>query len=342
MSALIRHKAGTVTAGQQSGGRFKQLQREAATGPAAPRTRWLSDEETRYATELMEERFYSSVVAKHGRRADRVRDDIIQDTIIDLGVRAQAMGIERLNKSHAGLTVRIMQARAISNIYSEHHTAASGRKALEKHRQEFEASLGRELSSSEISELAEEVRLSFAPGRRPTVGYHEEFEASRLHRVAEEIGANAARAGVAYRDVYPTEMDPERSEHLEQVLESLQGEEGDAVSKKYAKEALKEARSNVWTMLQSATPGLPPALGLSAWNAQKQRAALTAVGGAHEAARQYLSGALDGPGADALFSPFGIRDGSDGAEDREAVAQKLAATGDAAGKVWSSAAQTRR
>ncbi|WP_143015792.1 hypothetical protein [Microbacterium sp. 77mftsu3.1] len=248
------------------------------------------------------------------------RDDIVGDTIVDI-LAQQKRGTKHINDG----AFKQFTTRAVSSRYIDkdaHHTTLKGRRIFNERSEELMQELGRPLNPVERKALADEIRLSFAPGNRPSVGFETKNVPISLDLPVGEIGDTTLGDLLA--------ADESGSSYA--TATSKAAAANDALEEGGSFKAA-DARKNIWNILAD---GNAPVVAIGSLSDDRaHRAAVEEFGGpaAVALAWQNAETAEDDPVNDALFAPFGNL--SD--KDREDVTSLLLRNPDYAAKVWDSA-----
>ena len=332
---LNRHEKGTYQAGKAKGGKFAEKRRtEAAAAALAGNTREF-EQDMRDALE-----YFPHIVNGSWMNHDEVlnsREDIRQEAAIRLMVWAKDNDKSNLVADHGGM-MRTMLSQEVQKVFNagEHHTAAAGRVALQKALMDIQSTLGVTLSSKERKELADEIRLSFPPGRRPKVGYerHRKDEENNHSFSGEEpdAGHEDIRAFIATEDLMPWDKD-ERERQLSEGDSRAFGRAVDRVELQV--ESVVTAKQTLWEVFNESNSNIPTPKPVAAEaRAQVSKSMKKHKGGPHGASQRFLDG-LSTPQEDSdLFAPFGGYE-SLSEDQRDAIAEKIAGNPPTrAKKIW--------
>jgi len=246
-------------------------------------------------------------------------DDIIGDTLVDV-IAQQKRGTTHINDG----AFKQAAAGAVSSRYVDkeaHHTDLKGRRIFNAKVEELMQVLGRELNTRERRLLADEIRMSFPAGRRPSIGFeHKNVAVSLDMQVGEDGGTTlgdliaADESGSGYATA--TSKAAAANEALEQ-----------GGSFKAA-----DARKNIWNILADNGPQVAV---MSIHDDRELRAVVEEFGGPVAVARAWQQGdtAEDDPVNEALFAPFGKLD----EQGKERVTSILLRNATYAEKVWDAA-----
>jgi len=199
------------------------------------------------------------------------------------------------------------------------------RRAYGVYRQELEKlrAGGVKVSSKMQDDIAERVRMSFAPGDRPQEGFHSYERALSLNAPVGEDGAEFGDAIAAPADL-DSGFATDDSAAARLLSARMTGEVDAAAAKRGAWDAIAQTRE-----APMAAEGA-----LTTTAAAKARAHVTEHGGAMEAMRSWLAGELDVHGEAAVFAPFGTDLDN---KQMERVCQVFLDHPDYAGQLWDSA-----
>ena len=330
-----RHDKGTYQAGKPKGGKFAEKRRtEAAAAALAGNTPEL-EQDMREALDYLP-RIVNGSWMNHDQVLNN-REDIRQEAAIRLMLWAKENGKSNLVSEHGGM-MRTMLSQEVQKVFNagEHHTAAAGRVALQKAIIDIQSTLGITLTPKDRKELADEIRLSFPPGRRPKVGYerhrHDEENNHSFTGDEPEPGHEDIRAYIATEDLMPWDEE-ERESQLAQGDSRAFGRAVDRVelqveSLETAKQTLWEVFSESNSLIPTPKPVAEETLRLVARSMKKHD------GGPRGASQRFLDGLSTPQEDEDLFTPFGGY-GSLSEDQRDAVAEKIAANpADRAKKIW--------
>lgn len=286
-----------VPAGVPTGGQFAASTHDEATAvlthPDYELTPELLDQVARSAR-FMQRRF--------GVDADEVTSETVVE-FIEAGHRALAAAQEgkevRLTNPN-GLIHRL--ARQCSSRICNGESRGEdidGMKTWRREQSEREQRLGRLLTDSELDRLADEVRESFPPQRRPSIGFHRRsaknvpFVDEWIAEIADEdadMDATSADAPVDDEEFAPGSA-------AAQVVSLLEkgGRSNHALTKSLAWDVCAE---------QAGAPSAAPN-SLSESKASKVRGIVRSSGGAVEAVARWADETIDPELEKALFAPFG-------------------------------------
>ncbi|MHA3724253.1 hypothetical protein ACXR2T_10275 [Leucobacter sp. HY1910] len=328
-----RHGAGARQAGVKMGGKFAQQRRTEASGRGlAPEAH--DEHRAVLEHEMVELDQHLRNMWRNSGDFDRViseREDIHQDTMVRMFEKARKDRLTNLAQDHGGLArvmLRQEQMRRSNNDQSSRELAGRGR--LAERRRELETELGRELGRREYEALADEVRESFPPGRRPAPDYHfslSQVVTSDLSEDGFEDGQIDLRPFIAREDEYRFEQTPEDgAEAFDRATERLE-------SKSATRHDLK---ADLWGVMREADDQLPATQRMTANEASAARKVLKAArDGAFGAAARFVDGESTPAEEQALFAPFGGKRLSPA--QRLAVASKLSEHADFGHHIWNSA-----
>lgn len=264
-------------------------------------------------------RFASQYARARGQFGDR--DDIVGDTIVD--VLAQ----QRAGKDHIASPAFLNRATgAVSSRYIDpgvHHTTLTGRKRYKSVEADKVQELGRELTVREQDALADEVRLSFPPGRRPTQGFHRKRWDVSLDAPTREGSTSIGDTLAADENVESYSL---ATSAAAAAMDALEGDEP-ALTKA-------EARENAWALIIDDGPQASPGAIADEKALRATTRALKEDGGAAALARDYLLGDTTPEQNRTLFAPFG----SLTQNDEERVANTFRKHAPFADRLWASAA----
>lgn len=298
-----------ATANGGNAGSFSGQQRQHASSPQVQANRRRYQEAG--ATLTYEEDYARAfeIATRVARKYDYVdRDDIVQDALIRVFDQAQKNNYVdvSLPKQEGGraqvITLAVQHSVARFLNGDEHHTTHSGRRELDAQRRELEGRLGRGLTTAELEELADRVRLSFPPGRRPRAGYHERvYQVELPTEAVDGAGRMQNQMPLAALDTYPS--DAERAQDttaFARQFERLHAAPEDGGIK------VKDAKLQLWETFRDFDSSVPEIVEL---DAQARKAATQTLnqyeGGARGFAEDWLNGQNDVLAEDAFFAPFG-------------------------------------
>lgn len=240
-------------------------------------------------------------------------DDIVQDSFVDVLKRRKSReegdaGLREL-MAERNLMARVAQTIGVS-WYSP--TAAEGlrhedtgalRELDEKERQ-FETQHGRRMTKTEREQLADEIRMSRPPGRRPKPGYHNRITALSLdmgsdHDSNESTIADTLAGGSAVTFDTTAGPAPAFDEIDDQAAVMLHALEN-------RKATRQQIQAQAWSLAVASRGGAEPIEGCVEPNsATKHRKAVEAAGGISVVANRWLDGDATDAETEALFAPFG-------------------------------------
>lgn len=260
---------------------------------------------------------------RYGLESDEILSEATLDLLEDRERRAAAANREPVrnpggyaNTAVAHAAVRIRSGRKSS---ADKSAWSKWRRTCEAKQQE----LGRELTPVEEDQIAEEIRMSAPPRRRPTPGFHVATHKTSLEN---ELGNERSDLPAATLTGEPV---PSRGDGWEP---SDVFSREDSAAADVAWDALKEggragnikARDHAWKAV-AATTGAPSTVAESITEpaAKKTRDAIADAGGALRLAAGWRAGRLDDRQTAALFVAFGGDQLDD--TDRDAVVDTLEA-----------------
>ncbi|MFC4225409.1 hypothetical protein [Lysinibacter cavernae] len=251
-----------------------------------------------------------------------MRDDIVQETMIQVLQRRRAKNLDDMLNEHSGLLSQITKAQFARHLNGLNRPEnIRGRKALRELQNTKEAQLGRELAPSELLDLANEVRLSYPPGRRPTENFHLPVEPISLNTI---VDGNTTTIGDLIVDERPLDLYGIDDSEAGDMVQRLQDRE---ISKA-------DARTHLWEALRKTTDDLPPVQSGIRQIDRKSGVSWAESEGTniHELSRAWLSGEELSP-ADQhnLFLPFGNQLTL---VQQQAVAEKFCEHRDFAKELW--------
>jgi hypothetical protein len=264
------------------------------------------------------QRAASMYASRRGQWNDR--DDIIGDTIVDI-LGQQKRGTTHINDD----AFKQNAVRAVSSRYIDpnaHHTTLKGRRMFNAALDNRMQDLGRDLTTKERSELADEIRLSFPAGRRPSIGFEQKNTAVSLDLQVGEDGSTTLGDLIAAED---------RASGYS-IDESKAAMAHEAYEKEGGSFKVADARKNIWNLLAENGPQVAVK---TIHDDRAHRTAVADFGGAAAAARAWQQGETseDDPVNVALFAPFGNLS----EKQQEEVTDILLRNPGFAEKVWDSA-----
>lgn len=350
MNEIIRRgsKGLGKTANGGNDGSFASHERESSESPKERMQRIYEEA----GADLSYEEDYANVLGIASRKALSYdgqwvdRDDITQDAVIRVLEQAQKRGYTDVSKEakdggRAGVVAQAVTHSIIRVKHQgEHHTAVSGRKRLNERRQEREASLGRNLSPAEVEDLAEDVRMNdFAPGRRPSPGYHVLRIDSLSTEERDEDGRLTNYGTLATEDEYPSHADAGDSTAIGQLADRVAAGKNTDKAERAAEGGISaaEGRKMLWNTYRSANPEIPELQPVAAQERREAQNLIEAAGGAHKVAGSWLDNEEVDPKTEAaFFAPWGS--GFNTTTDQKiAVAEKIASNRDYAEHLWAAA-----
>lgn len=264
------------------------------------------------------ERAANMYAARRGQWNDR--DDIVGDTILDI------IGQQKRGTTH--VTDEAFQqysTRAVSSRYMDpnvHHTALKARRKFNEMTEEFLQANGRTMTSQERTQLADDIRLSFPAGRRPSIGYETKQTFASLDMQLGEDGSTTLGDLIA----------AEEGGSGYATATSKAAAANDALEDEESSFKAADARKNIWNLLAEEGPKVAVK---SLDDDRVHRSLVENFGGAAAVARAWQEGetAEEDPVNDALFAPFGTL----GEKEREQVTDVLVRNTAFAEKIWDSA-----
>lgn len=206
--------------------------------------------------------------------------------------------------------VRAVVARSMARSAATGHipdgTFFKARRLLQGELVEFRAREHREPTVEETRRIADQVRLSLPPGRRPRVDFWTQYRHNDTDAVGYEL---PSVPGVGEVDTFEGFSAGSAGDRAHESLESVGGRSGRVAAVRLAWDAIAER-----TGAPQAAAGT-----ISEERATTSRQALTSCGGPLSAARRFLDGDLDVDLQRHLFAPFGALSPS----QRAAVAQQM-------------------
>ncbi|PWJ61101.1 hypothetical protein B0H03_12039 [Rathayibacter iranicus NCPPB 2253 = VKM Ac-1602] len=237
------------------------------------------------------------------------RDDIAQDTIVDLLAQQRTNGLSALRDNPALLNAA---ARAVASRYLDpnvRHEDLTGRALLKKTRAEQEKELGRSMTSAEYKRLADHIRLTeFKPGRRPGAHYYlENRETSLSTPLGEEFTFGDTLVAEETDAPFANDTSP-----LADIVDSLERKNthGDLVlgdGTALPKHTRSSVKAEAWNHFADVSDA--PKVQRGTLDAVRAKAAAAAVvshpGGVEQLARDWERGETTEAQDAALFAPFG-------------------------------------
>lgn len=257
--------------------------------------------------------------AWHAARTGRDAEEIAGETVLRVvtALRKNPSGLDQVNLN--GYVHQV--ARSVATRITDQGAAVSSAdvkawKVLQQRRSERATELGHDLTPAELVTLADEIRMSFPPGRRPTPHFYEvsivkALDVNQYDRDDEDP--------LHPRTVGMPETPNSYVETVEQVLD---------------KHGARRARQHAWNLVASGAdaPTVSPGT-LSERNAAQARRTMASYpGGVGGAVRAYLGGTLDETTQRALFAAFG----DPNASDRDEIAETLSRHRNLDTELWES------
>ncbi|MBC9927386.1 hypothetical protein [Leucobacter sp. cx-169] len=336
-----RHDRGTRVAGAAIGGQFARQQRDSSVGPiGAPegsRPQFTVEEDFARTRGMV-----SAWLSKRETFGDH--EDIVQDTTLELFEWAKRHNLSDLSVHHTPMIRAYAQRnRSVYANGGERHETGAGRKVLRERRDELENTLGRPATSAEVKVLAEEVRLSFPPGRRPAPGF-ENGVFRPVPLMVEDFDGNESERHIATYDQYPSDSEGGDTAAFARALdrfEDASGQAEDARSRARALTAARaEAKAQLWSVIAENDTNTPPTQVITVSQARSAKKTLSsAPDGAWGAANRWLEGECPRDEEKALLAPFG------GAENlsfdqQNAVIERIAGDSKRGQMLWEAALKT--
>lgn len=168
-----------------------------------------------------------------------------------------------------------------------------------------------------VDELAEQIRVSFPPRRRPRINFHKKVQVSSLDSATED-GNEAFRTQVdqAMSAAVVNSANFEEGSVGDQLLTGLQ----DATGAGRQREAKNIATARVWDVMRANHEAPPIAHeSLTSTQAEAHRDALQQAGGVREGISAWLRADDDHPALGPIFAPFG----QTSADEKNAIIETL-------------------
>lgn len=196
-------------------------------------------------------------------------------------------------------------------------------------REAFEDQHGRAMTQAEEDELAEQIRRSAPPGKRPVENFHRKVSAGGGLSLDE---LRETRPGFDLVAEQGPQVDPGNS--ADSALADL-----DMAQDRAARQQVKQAiKVNIWAHMTGNTDAPQPVAGRhTKAEASKVRRACIQAGGVTKLIDDYEHDRLSSQNADVLFAPWGGRELASRSGDRLAICQVLGASRDYSEQVWKSA-----
>ena len=239
--------------------------------------------------------------AWQAERTGRDPEEIAGETVVRVikALRKDPTGLAQVNLN--GYVHQV--ARSVATRITDEGGAVSSAnvkawKVLQQRRSERAAELGHDLTPAELITLADEIRMSFPPGRRPTPHFYEVSIVKTLDVNQYDHGdENPLHPEPSY-------LPPDTNDYVETV-ERVLDEQG-----------ARMARNHAWNLVANGAGAPTVAAGtISERQAANARRTISEYpGGVLGACRDYRSKTLDPATADALFAAFGELD-RDGRSD---------------------------
>jgi hypothetical protein len=248
--------------------------------------------------------------------------DIAQDALLSLLVSMHNDTIPGLTSGLIAVAVRNSVAAARGRQNGTRHEDRAGRREFAIELLTEEESLGRELDSTEIDELAARVRDTWPNStHRPRLGFHQPMRQTvSLSEPGVSIEAGNIISAEPARDEY------QRPEFLLDLLQD------GAISRTAAQRLAWNSLAAEWDVPE-ATHG-----SVSGTASRRARRFVTAhPGGVSEIARRYLIDGIITPAANALFSPFTEPTGGTSPLSRKVICDALTTNRRTADRMWLSA-----
>lgn len=293
---------------QSSGGQFASRTRSAA--PVAT----ITDD----SPELLESVFQTAMLIA-GKTGVNLQDaeDIAQDAIVELIEIRDRNGFTNGPNigDNPGLVHNVVKSTALS--YRADAGESRDRRARVMLRDAVQvraAELGRELSEREVDELAESIRLSFSPRKRPVIGFHRYSVTVSLQDVVpNRDGGSTERADVLQaRDEVNDDEFRYNNDSFGDTVEELELKSADE---------LKDAKERIWEIFKLTDDDLrTPQPNTVTKNRQRTlREEVRDRGGVEQLMYSFRDGSLDAHSERIIFEPFG--DVND--REKESIAKVL-------------------
>lgn len=272
------------------------------------------------------------------RMSDQTREDIVQDTAFDLLNQQKLLGLDSVSAAKLiNVAVRAVAQRHIDpNVRHEDLTA---RALLKKVVAAEERRLGRELTSFEKKQHADDIRENvFEPGRRPGVDFWIE---NREFSIDKPV-SNADGMTTTFGDLLTAEEldapfasdDSSLADLVDGMSIKVRDTLVDGTGAEVSRLTASQVRKDAWNHLAHVSDAPQAMPGTFTKAERKAASAIVAAGGAAELARAWQLGDT-GPAQDAaLFAPFGDLD----IRAQERVVDQLLRKPEYATELWESAA----
>lgn len=240
------------------------------------------------------------------------------------------------NERHGGVAERITQKALLNHIARTRATRYggdvrfglrtedfAGRRKFREAELAFAAEHGRPMRPSEVEKLAEDVRLSFRAGNRPSIGFHKTRTQLSLDATYGDgdVETSIASTLVAEDDEIAFDETEDAAARALHAFENQHATKDDI-------------RKELWPIVSIRVAGAPQvhrgSLDPSIAKAHKQ--SVTKAGGAHSIALRWLDGESTTEEDEALFAPFGDID----ATERQKAVDVLTDNPRFADRLWAS------
>ena len=262
------------------------------SAPEAALAQWGSDSDVRSALAQIEA--HARKYARRYRFSDETREDVVQDTVLDLLAQQKRKGTASINQP----ALLNSATRAVASRYIDpdaHHSDLTARRLLAKTVELEEEALGRAVTDKERAALAADVRMgAFEPGRRP----HKDFYLTQAvfsldFQVGEKAGETTGSLMASKTRDTPYATD---ESDLADTVDDLANHRVTASA----------VKRDAWNHLAALSDA--PRAGSGTVSKADAKAAQAAVsgtaGGAAALARDWLNGHTTNKQAGALFAAF--------------------------------------
>lgn len=298
-------------------GGFSDKENSAPEGSLAVNT----DVDVRSA--LAQIKMHARKYARRYRFSDSTREEIVQDTVLDLLAQQKRRGTASIDQP----ALLNAATRAVASRYIDpdaHHNDLTARRLLAKTVELEEAALGRPVTSKELAALADDVRLhAFNPGRRPHEDYYLGKPVYSLDfQVSETSGTTTGDLLVHEEPERPFSID---GSSLADTVDALESREVSALS----------VKRNAWNHIAGLSKA--PHTHDGALNKADARSATAFAqahgGGVAQLARDWQAGDTTEAQDRALFAAWG----DPSMREREHIATALLRKPEYADELWASA-----
>jgi hypothetical protein len=172
-----------------------------------------------------------------------------------------------------------------------------GRKRFAEARDAQASLLGRDLTTAEEDDLAEQLREEAPKNSRPSAGYHRRWSGAGSHISIDALPTSEGASSLSERFASPSASAASYEASVARASSRAASVRDDG--------ARARSRTMVWEAYESAMPYAAPRLaGNDPAHAAKDRRAIRSMGGAGEVFAAWRRDELDSDVADRLFAPF--------------------------------------